>query len=458
MSLIWQFQSVIPGVAWPAVPAPAAAAALALQFQLERSQWLPATRLQELQIRQLDVVLKHAYITVPYYQQQWKGAYASILPLTYSRFLELPLLARRELQDRFDALKSADVPADHGETGEVRTSGSTGAPVRVLKTQLTGLLWNAFTLRDHIWHRRDLRGKLAAIRHGVTPGEFDGWGVATNGLAATGPSVVRGIDADVESQWTWLEQQQPEYLITHPSMAVELAKSSLARGVRLPRLRELRTYGELLTPETRELCRRAWSVEVTDTYSSNEVGYIALQCPQHEHYHIQAEGLLIEILDEDNQPCAPGQVGRVVVTTLHNFAMPLIRYDLGDYAEVGEPCACGRGLPVLKRIIGRVRNMLVTAAGERYWPAIGSRSFEEVAPILQYQIAQLEFDLIEARIVTAAPLTEVQEDALRRLLLSRLPPAFRVIFAYRERIPRSAGGKYEDFVCEIPAALISGLR
>ena len=102
--------------------------------------------------------------------------------------------------------------------------------------------------------------------------------------------------------------------------------------------------------------------------------------------------------------------------------------------------------------------MLVTAAGERYWPAIGSRSFEDVAPVLQYQIAQLEFDLIEARIVTASPLTEEQEDALRRLLLSRLPPAFRVIFAYRERIPRSAGGKYEDFVCEIPAALISGLR
>jgi phenylacetate-CoA ligase len=311
-------------------------------------------------------------------------------------------------------------------------------------------------LRDHIWHRRDLGGKLAAIRHGVTPGESTGWGIATNGLAATGPSVVRGIDADVDSQYKWLESEQPDYLITHPSMAAELAKCSLAQGSRLPRLREVRTYGELLTAETRELCRDAWAVPVIDTYSSNEVGYIALQCPQHEHYHVQAEGLLVEILDDGNQPCAPGQVGRVVVTTLHNFGMPLVRYELGDYAEAGAPCPCGRGLPVLKRIIGRVRNMLVTATGERYWPAIGSRRFANVAPVLQYQLAQLDFDSIEARIVTAAPLTVAQEDGLRRVLLSRLPAGFRVTLAYRDRIPRSAGGKYEDFVSEIPPALMRG--
>jgi phenylacetate-CoA ligase len=208
--------------------------------------------------------------------------------------------------------------------------------------------------------------------------------------------------------------------------------------------------GEVLTPEMRELCRDAWAVPVTDVYSAEEVGYIALQCPLHEHYHLLEEGVLVEILDEHDAPCAPGQLGRVVVTSLHNFAMPLIRYELGDYAEPGEPCSCGRGLPVLHRIAGRVRNMLVTAAGEHYWPAFGTRSFTRIAPVRQCQLAQIEFDLVEARLVTAATLSAEQENGLRELILSRLPVGFRVSFAYRDAIARSAGGKYEDFVCEIP--------
>ncbi|MBI4189916.1 MAG: phenylacetate--CoA ligase family protein [Betaproteobacteria bacterium] len=452
MSLIWQFHSAVSGVMWPAVSPPGAASVLALQFQFERTQWLPAERLRELQFRQLAVVLRHAYATVPYYHDQWRGVYDPTPELTPARFCTLPLLERRGLQDHFETLKSSDIPAAHGATGEARTSGSTGAPVRVIKTQLSMLFWNAFTLRDHIWHRRNLRGKLAAIRHGVTAGEFAGWGQATNGLVATGPSAVHGIEDDVEAQLSWLQGEQPEYLITHPSMAAELAKSSLAREVHLPRLREVRTFGELLTPEARELCREAWSVPVTDTYSSNEVGYIALQCPQHEHYHVQSEGVLVEILDDAGQACEPGQIGRVVVTTSHNFAMPLVRYELGDYAEVGEPCACGRGLPVLRRIIGRVRNMLVTASGERYWPSFGTRKFIEIAPVLQHQFVQKSFDTIEAKLVTANRLTAEQEEDLRRHILSRLPPGFELKFVYCDGIPRSAGGKYEDFMSEVAAS------
>jgi phenylacetate-CoA ligase len=330
--------------------------------------------------------------------------------------------------------------------------------VRFLKTQLLGLFWNAFTLRDHAWHRRDLRGKLATIRHGIPAGEFNHWGQATSGLVADGRSVVLGVRDSAQIQLRWLEQQQPEYLMTYPSVAAELAKLVVAGEDRLAQLREVRTLGELLTPEVRELCRQAWAVPVTDVYSAEEVGYIALQCPQHEHYHTLEEGVLVEILDEQDKPCAPGQLGRVVVTSLHNFAMPLIRYELGDYAELGEPCPCGRGLPVLRRVAGRVRNMLVTAAGEHYWPAFGTRSFTRIAPIRQCQLAQIEFDLIEARLVTAAALSAEQEDGLRGLILSRLPPGFRVGFAYREQIARSAGGKYEDFVCEISASVTGGPR
>jgi phenylacetate-CoA ligase len=448
----WNFQSALPGMAWPAVPSGDGAAVLGLLLQLESSQWLSPARLLEHQMSQLDVLVKHAHATAPWYRQRWAGAFDSARPLTTETFSSLPVLTRRELQENFDSLKSDSVPAAHGAVGETRSSGSTGVPVRVLKTQLAALLWNAFTLRDHRWHRRDLRGKLAAIRHGIKEGEFDNWGPATSGLVTTGPSVVMGIRAETDAQLRWLEQQQPEYLMTYPSILRELARRSAERGIRLERLRETRTFGELLAPDIRESCRTAWNVPVTDVYSADEVGYIALQCPQHEHYHVQSEGVVVEVLDESGDPCGPGKVGRVVVTALHNFALPLVRYELGDYAEVGEPCSCGRGLPVLKRIMGRVRNMLVTATGERFWPPLGSRRFFEIAPVVQHQLVQKQPDLIEARLVTASPLSPDQEERLRKLILSGLPAGIRLAFAYCENIPRSSGGKFEDFISEVAVA------
>jgi phenylacetate-CoA ligase len=427
-------------------------------FWLDRSQWLPLDQLRERQLQQLQVLLRHAHATVPYYRNRWSAVYDPATPLTFERFAALPTLTRRELQEQFENLKSGNIPPGHGDVSESKSSGSTGATVRVLKTQLLGLFWNVFALRDHAWHRRDLRGKLATIRHSIGAGEFEHWGLATAGLVEDGPSVVIGVAGSVQDQLRWLELQQPDYLMTYPSIAAELARLTIAGENRLRKIRELRTLGEVLTPEVRALCRKAWSVPVTDVYTADEVGYIALQCPRHEHYHTLEEGVLVEILDERDRPCGPGQLGRVVVTCLHNFAMPLIRYELGDYAEPGDPCPCGRGLPVLRRVAGRVRNMLVTATGERYWPTFGTRSLALFDSISQIQFAQIEYDLIEARLVTASALSPEQESVLRALIQSRLPAGFRVSFAYRDKIARGVGGKYEDFVCEVSPGVTGGSR
>jgi len=441
----WQVRSALPGAAWPAIPPSDRAAVLALLFQLEQSQWLTGEQLRERQREQLTVLLRHARDTVPYYQSRWPTQRAA-------RLEELPILARRELQEHFEALKSEQIPSAHGPATESRTSGATGAPVRVLRTQLGQLFWSALTLREHLWHERDFAAKLAVIRQGVRAGETDNWGPATAGLVATGPCVMLTPASSVAEQLEWLGRQRPAYLLTYPSNVVELASLALAQGVRLEGLREVRTIGESLGAETRALCLEAWGAPLTDFYSTQEVGYVALQCPGNEHYHVQAESVLVEVLDEQDRPCAPGRVGRVVVTDLHNFAMPLIRYELGDYAEVGEPCACGRGLPVLRRILGRVRNSLVTADGNRYWPTFGVRGFLDIAPVLQHQFVQKSFELVEARLVVASPLDADQEKRLAERIASRLPPGFRVRIAYRDRIPRSAGGKYEDFYSEVSAA------
>jgi len=438
-------------VLWPAIPAAGGAETLALLQQLEQSQWLSPHRILDLQMHQLEQLARHAHSSVAFYAERWRDRYDPALPLTAERFAALPLLTRRDLQSRYDSLRTSALPVAHAPTAETRTSGSTGAPVRVLKTRVTELFWNAFTLRDHLWHRRNLLGKLAAIRHGVTPGESDNWGAATRGLVQTGPVAVLHIRTDVDTQLRWLEEQQPMYLLAYPSIVASLARACLERGIELTGLREVRTIGESLGPELRGLCKEAWNATLVDVYSADEVGYIALQCPAGEHYHAQSEGVLVEVLNDAGAPCAAGEVGRVVVTALHNFATPLVRYDIGDFAEAGAPCSCGRGLAVLRRIAGRVRNLLVTSSGRRYWPTFGMRKLTAIPKILQYRFVQKRIDLLEAHIVASAPLAKAEEQALTRHVLSCVPPGFRLKIEYRDAIARGEGGKYEEFVCEVPA-------
>jgi phenylacetate-CoA ligase len=444
-----QIRSGVSGVVWPALPDADGRRLLALLYQLDHTQWWSAAELQRHQLRQLELLLRHASATVPYYRDRWAGIYDPAQPITPERYVRLPVLTRAALRDHFETLRCGAVPAEHGPVFETRTSGSTGRPVRTLKTPLVELLWQAFVLREHRWHQRDLRGKLAAIRHGVPEGDATGWGPATDAVFVTGPSATLSVRHEVDAQLEWLQRQQPDYLLSYPSNLTELARRSLALGIRLSRLREVRTFGEALPSGLRALCRQAWNVPVVDAYSSQETGYMALQCPVSEQYHVQSEGVLVEILDESGQACAPGETGRVIVTDLHNHAMPLVRYEIGDYAEAGEPCPCGRGLPVLRRISGRTRNMLVLANGARYWPAFGSTGLAELAPILQQQVVQTGFTEIEVRLVTARPLTAAEEGRLSAHIRSRLPAPFEIRFGYRDAIERSASGKYEDFISEV---------
>lgn len=435
----WPLESAVQGLAWPSITPPHGSAKLALLHQLEQSEWLPAERLRELQLVQLEVLLRHTVATVPHYRNRL-GKDASAKDLS-----DLPVLAMRDLQEGFAELRSEAVPREHGNVGEVRTSGSTGTPKRVLKTQLCQLFWEVLTLREHAWHKRTLGAKLAAIRRG-SKGTQPSWGAAMAGVARTGPAVGLPVETDIEAQLAWLREQNPGYLLTYPSVLGELARLSISQRIRLPGLVQARTLSEIVTPELRQLCREAWNVPVADLYSAEEVGYIALQCPEHEHYHAQAEALLVEILDERGRACAPGEVGRVVVTDLHNFAMPLIRYDIGDFAKVGPPCPCGRGLPVLARIIGRTRNLLVTADGKRHYPFIGQSQYLDIAPILQHQLVQTAFDLIEARLVTREPLTKEQIERFQAHVVKQMPAGIRIEVVRVDSIPRSAGGKYEDFI------------
>jgi phenylacetate-CoA ligase len=187
-----------------------------------------------------------------------------------------------------------------------------------------------------------------------------------------------------------------------------------------------------------------------DGYSSEEMGYIALQCPVSGAYHVMAESILVEILDASGNACAPGEVGEVVVTTLHNGAMPLLRYALGDHAEAGAPCACGRGLPTIARVLGRVRNLLTLPSGKRVRLSF-HRQFKEFPGVRQYQLIQRTLHEIEARLLVDAPLDADAEGRLRAALQQVMGYAFHISFIYfSDELPRGPNGKFDDFVSRLP--------
>ena len=307
------------------------------------------------------------------------------------------------------------------------------------------------TLREHLWHQRNFAGKLAVIRVNVKNGNHENWGVPVAAIFETGPSAVLDIGTDLDAQLTWLQEQNPDYLLSYPSNVLALAKACISKGIRLENLREIRTLSEAHNPELRAVCREAWGVPVTDIYSANEVGYIAFQCPEHEHFHIQSETLFVEVLNAQGEACQPGEIGRVVITTLHNYAMPLIRYEIMDYAEVGEACPCGRGLPVIKRVLGRQRNLITLPDGRQHWPSMGYGKWFGVAPIEQIQLVQKNLQQIEARLVMPRPLTPDEQAQMIPILQKSLGYAFQISFSYHDEIPRSASGKFEDFISEIDA-------
>jgi phenylacetate-CoA ligase len=442
---------------FPAVPGPQAALLLSLLHQLETSQWWPADRLAEEQRAQLEILTDHARRTVPWYRDRLPSNRFVNREGAEAAWRRIPVLSRVDLQRHPDALRSTEPPSGHRQLRRVSTSGATGTPISVDTTEAARLMWMAILLREHAWHRRDLSMRHVAVRlfgdkvdaawpHGARRAD---WGPPENVVYESGPSAMLDISASVQQQLEWLVAEDPQILLTFPSNAVELARRCRTEGIAFPNLRELRLVSEAIDPESRKFLSDTWGVPITDVYSAQEVGYIALQCPEHPHYHVQSESVYVEVIDDEGLACGPGETGRVVVTSLHNLAMPLIRYDIGDYAEVGDTCACGRGLPVLKRVFGRVRNMLTLPGGERRWPNLSGPFYRDIAPVTQHQIVQHDVDTIEARLVIERPLLPREEEALRELILRRLGHAFALSLTYHPRIERSRSGKFEEFLSKV---------
>ena len=443
------------GIHWPAMFFGADAEILAMLCQLQLAERWPADVLQHAQRTQLTALLEHTIRTVPFYAARLRMRTTQDMKHAVEntdRWQQIPILTREHIQTHGKDMRSDSYPPSHGRTHLKQTSGSTGQPVEVLRTDLTQRYWEAAALREHTWNQRDASLGCAVIRaltpdapapHGL---KLDTWGYPYDRLWRTGHTHTLNLATDIATQADWLRSIKPAYLLTYPTNAAALL-NEFAKG-EPPPLKEIICLGEPISDTLVESCRAILGARVSANYSSQEAGYLAILCPDCGQYHVQSESVLLEVLDAEGRPCQRGITGRVVITDLHNFAMPLIRYELGDYAEVGGACSAGRTLLSLKRILGRQRNMVLHPDGGRHWPLTGFARFSEVAPIRQYQFVQHGRTAIEVRLVADVTLTPLHQAALAEIIHAALGYTFELEFTqHAQRLDRGAGGKFEEFVC-----------
>ena len=314
--------------------------------------------------RHLAAMLRHALTHVPFYASRAAGVDPTAV--TAADLARLPVIDKATVAAAGAAMHARALPPGDALHTLARTSGTTGRPLEVLRSRGVALWFSRLKCRELRWWRLDPRTTLAAIRPfselpyrpdgaPLQPGDLlrvDRWPHAGDWFH-TGVYLAFANTNPVDHQVAMLRHHRPAHLI---AQAAGLEHLALTASGPLDGLRSALAISQTLTPTMRGAIERRLAVPVHQNYGLNEVGLVATRCVEGGRYHVHTEAAHVDLLDADGAPAAPGTAGRIVVTGLANTAMPLLRYDSGDVAEVVDgPCPCGRTLPAFGAVSGRYR-------------------------------------------------------------------------------------------------------
>ena len=449
----------MPGYAFPGIPVPGAVATYVMTNQLLTNEWQPRKQIAMQQLTQIRALLQFAEKQCPFYADRMRSCGVSPSTLnSLDDFRRMPFLTRTDLQDSSPAIRARALPPGTQALKELSTSGSTSSPVKVLPTTATTALWSACCVRDYVWSNVDPSGTLVSLRHfsekakaaHSTKGHrIPNWGPPMAQLFPTGPSFLMDVGVDPEAQLDLLLRVDAEHILSYPSNMELLGRMLRERGAKLGRLKQINTIGEVLPERMRQSIEGSFGVRIWDLYSAVEVGYIASNCPSGYGYHVHDENVLVEVVDEEGRPCPPGESGKVILTGLVHYGLPLIRYDVGDYAvAMDQPCPCGRGLSRLSHVIGRQRGQLLRPDGRIMFSSALSVAVRDVGAIRQFQVIQHERDRVEVLVVPMDEFGEEQEKGIAEAFDREFGCPMDVTVTRVPRIERTPGGKYLDFVCK----------
>jgi phenylacetate-CoA ligase len=364
--------------------------------------------IQDYQNTRLRRLILHAYKRVPYYRELFNrsGVRPEIIR-TGADLPAIPITSKKDLRaSPVEHLLASGV--DRQKLIEHTTSGSTGEPFTIRRTWLEERLLNV--LRRRAMHSFGRRMDDRQVSIGLAGRHHPGNGQLPLALLRT-LRLYRstGIDCrrPLEDIVCALRNLHIDVLGGYPGVLARIAMILNRDGAGGIHPRFVAVAGEVLTPTMRHQITRAFAAPVFDTYASHEFNLLAWQCKQSGEYHICSDGLILEVL-KDGRAAAPGEWGEVVGTNLHSFAMPFIRYRLGDLVQNGSPsCRCGQPYPTLREIRGRMIDYFQLEDGRMIHPYdIVVRVLEKAPWIGHYQLVQEKESLIVLRAVASRQPTE----------------------------------------------------
>ena len=408
-------------------------------------QWYKPERLDYIRSSKLKQLVGWHINNTPWF----KDRVGNIQPdaVAVNKMTNLPITSRQDIITAGEDFFAKKIPDSHGGTGSVKSSGSTGEPVEIKATNIVSMFLHALNAQEHSWHRRNPKDRLIVIKAGIFENKesphYD-----TPLIQNTGPCYALNIYTDVAEQAKIVAEFKPDSMVIYPSNLDALIDYWVEHDT-VPVLKHIKSIGETLSTRLREKAWRILKIKIEDCYSSQELGSIANQC-EVGMYHTADPNLIVEILDEDDKPVIEGQQGRVVVTDLHNYASPMIRYDTGDWAVRGGACSCGRSWQTLTKVLGRTRNLMRFPDGRRYWPRVGMYEFDQLSfKIRRYQIIQHTVTEIEYRVQVDEMLTDSQKSELITIAQAAMGTEFTItVNDQTEPWPQAPNGKHEEFICK----------
>jgi phenylacetate-CoA ligase len=414
--------------------------------EFERSQYLPADEIRSLQLRRLRFLVAHAHQNCPFYRDRFRRA--GFAPTDLYRLEDLralPPLEKREIQEQGDAMVARNwAPADLIRN---QTGGSTGTPITFYLDGDRKCSRAAATLRHNRWAGWEVGDKAAVIWGAPSDRPADDWRSRLRGLLLREPlwlDTARVTEGCLASFHAALWRYRPRIIQAYARSAVLFARYLRANGLRAYSPHAVVTSAEILEDHERELLEEVFGCRVFNRYGCREVSVVASECEAHAGLHVMAEGLYVEV-ETPRGPAAPGETGAVLVTDLLNHAMPLIRYRIGDLgAWAAGNCRCGRGLPRLARVAGRVTDFLAGCDGRLVSGVYLATYVVAQRPSLgQVQIVQHKAGEATYRIKPGAAFDPVADlEYLRRTTREYLGDAADVRAEVVDALPAEASGKF----------------
>ena len=418
--------------------------------ELERSQWLPLETLRARQSERLRQIVQYAAGHSKYYQRLFGQQDFDAGSFEMADFHRLPLLTKAIIRSSTEEMLSDEFP--RRSLREHRTGGSTGVALKVYFDPDWINPRTADSLRADQW---------AGCFHGMKIASL--WGNPP--LPKTWKQRVRAL---LVSRFIWLDtldfnertvadfierwrRGKPEILYGHSHSLYMLARYVIDHGIRDLRPRGIISTSMMLLANEREVIEKAFATPVFDQYGSEEVALIAAECERHEGLHLNIEHVYVEFLREDGTHVAPGEEGTIVITDLFNRGMPMIRYQIGDMGvPTDRRCSCGRGMPLMARVTGRVADYLKRRDGSLVaGVSLIERTLTAIPGLEQMQVVQASAEEIVVNVVRAPDFSAATEEALLTEVRSVLGPGIEIHANYVERIPQERSGKYRFAICRI---------